>query len=134
MKSNTLIIGLYHKNKHSAMLASLLLSAAEVQTGALEWHGFGLASALHLALAEAQLIQAKHLIIFCNHKGLVDAFTSPVRLALPDEHKVGRKKIPCGNENQWAVARDLCRYQSWQMNYTENLPNSKQLWDEHYGQ
>ena len=134
MKNNTLIIGLYYQNQHSALLASVALSAAEVQTGALSYHGFGLASALHNALIQVQPIGAKHLIIFCNHKGLVEAFTRPIRLALPDERKEGRKKIPCGNDNQWAVARDLCRYQSWTMSYTENLPNSKQLWEQHYGQ
>jgi len=131
MKS-TLIIGLYFKDMHTACMASLR-AAAGLQTGVLTWHGHGLASALHKILQEAKPINASHLKVLCNHPGLVDAFTPPVRLALPDVRKVGRKQIPCGNENQWDVARDLCHYERWQIVLSE-APKAKGLWYEKFGE
>lgn len=125
---NNLILGLYCKHCAVACMASLETENG-LQTGVLQWAGFGIASALHQILQEAQMLNAKRLTVLCNHQGLVGTFTKPVRLALPDVRKEGRKQIPCGNENMWNVARGLCRYESWRIVYLENLPKSKELWD-----
>ena len=125
---NNLILGLYCKDLRSACMASLDTENG-LETGVMRWAGPGIASALHQILQEAHAINAKRLTVLCNHPGLVNAFTSPVRLALPDVRKEGKKQIPCGNEHQWAVARALCRYESWRIVYLENLPKAKELWD-----
>jgi len=135
---NNLILGLYCKAQHSACMASLETENG-LQTGVLQWTGFGIASALHQILQEAQVIKARRLMVLCNHQGLVGTFTATrsrngekiqkIALALPDVRKEGRRMIPCGNENMWNVARDLCRYESWRIVYLENLPKSKELWD-----
>lgn len=122
-----LLLGVYFQNMHSAITGSLQDADGTIQTGVLGWYGYGLASALHTVLQDAP--QAKHLTVFCNHQGLVEAFTRPIRLALPDTRKQGRKTIPCGNENQWNVARDLAHYERWQFVYTVNIPKAKELYD-----
>lgn len=129
---NNLILGLYCKDLKSACMGSLETEQG-IETGVMRWAGAGIASALHQILLEAQPLNAKRLTVLCNHPGLVDAFTKPVRLALPDVRKEGKKQIPCGNEHQWAVARDLCRYESWRIVYLENLPKAKELWDATFG-
>ncbi len=129
---NNLILGLYCKNLKSACMASLETENG-LETGVMRWSGSGIASALYQILQDAQSINAKRLTVLCNHPGLVSAFTKPVRLALPDVRKEGRKMIPCGNGHQWAVARGLCRYESWRIVYLENLPKSKELWDATFG-
>lgn len=129
---NNLILGLYCKDLRSACMASLETENG-LETGVIRWAGTGIASALQQILQDAQPLNAKRLTILCNHPGLVSAFTKPVRLALPDVRKEGKKQIPCGNEHQWAVARALCRYESWRIVYLENLPKSKELWNEHFG-
>ena len=131
MKS-TLILGLYFSNLHSACMASLH-TADGLQTGVLTWYGYGLASALHQILQEAKPIGASQLSVLCNHEKFVGDFTRPIRLALPDVRKEGKKQIPCGNENQWDVARDLARYEKWQFLYSDNIPKAKELWQQHYG-
>jgi len=129
---NNLILGLYCKAQHSACMASLETEQG-LETGVIQWAGFGIASALHQILQEAQTITARRLTVLCNHQGLVGTFTKPVRLALPDVRKEGRRMIPCGNDNMWNVARDLCRYESWRIAYLENLPKSKELWNATFG-
>lgn len=125
---NNLILGLYCKAQHSACMASLETENG-LQTGVIQWTGFGIASALHQILQEAQILNARRLTVLCNHQGLVGTFTKPIRLALPDVRKEGRRMIPCGNENMWNVARDLCHYESWRIVYLESLPKSMELWD-----
>lgn len=136
---NNLILGLYCKHQHSACMASLETENG-LQTGVLQWTGFGIASALHQILQEAQPLKAKRLTVLCNHQGLVGTFTKPIRLALPDLRQAqvphgprACRVVPCGNDNMWNVARDLCRYESWRIVYLENLPKSQELWDEHFG-
>jgi len=129
---NNLILGLYCKAQHSACMASLETEQG-IETGVIQWTGFGIASALHQILQEAQPLNARRLTVLCNHQGLVGTFTKPIKLALPDVRKEGRRMIPCGNENMWNVARALCHYQSWRMAYLENLPKAKELWHATFG-
>ena len=124
---NTLILGLYVKDKKAACMGSLETDEG-MQTGVVQWAGEGIASALHKILQDVQPIRARRLVVLCNHVGLVDTFTAPIRLALPDVRKEGKKLVPCGNENMWAVTRDLCRYEQWKIVYLENLPKSMELW------
>lgn len=128
---NNLILGLYCKDLKSACMGSLETEQG-IETGVMRWAGAGIASALHQILLEAQPLNAKRLTVLCNHQGLVGTFTKPIRLALPDVRKAGRKQIPCGNDNMWNVARDLCRYESWRIVYLENLPKSMELWHERF--
>lgn len=139
---NNLILGLYCKQQHSACMASLETEQG-IEPGVIQWTGFGIASALHQILQEAQTINARRLTVLCNHAGLVGTFSSvkgkrgekiqKIALALPDVRKEGRKQIPCGNENMWNVARALCRYESWRIVYLENLPKSQELWNATFG-
>lgn len=129
---NNLILGLYCKAQHSACMASLETETG-IETGVIQWTGFGIASALQQILQDVHVIHARRLIVLCNHPGLVGTFTKPVRLALPDVRQVKRKQIPCGNENMWNLARALCHYESWRMVYLENLPKSQELWNATFG-
>lgn len=140
---NTILLGLYYANKRAAICGSYIDKYGEITKGVVEWFGDGLASALHSALQEIKPIPALYLLVFCNHKGLVDAFTGPVKLALPDKgEKVYQKPpftskrewgymhTPTGNKNQWNLIRSLCHYRKWKIVYSDLLPVSQAYYEQ----
>lgn len=139
---DTVVLGLYYADKKAAICGSYIDGYGDVHKGAIEWFGDGLASALHVALQDAKPIPALYLLVFCNHQGLVDAFTKPVSLALPNKgEKVYQKppfttkkdwgymQIPTGNENQWNLIRSLCHYRKWKIVYSDLLPVSQAYYE-----
>lgn len=139
---DTLLLGLYYADRQAAICGSYIDSYGDVHKGAVEWFGDGLASALHSALQEARPIPALHLLVFCNHRGLVDVFTKSVKLALPDKGEKfyckppftskkewGYRHVPTGNENQWNLIRSLCHYRKWKIVYSDLLPVSQKYYE-----
>jgi len=133
---DTVVLGLYYANRQAAICGSYIDRYGDVTKGIIEWFGDGLASALHDALQEVKLIPALYLLVFCNHRGLVDAFTRPVKLALPDKGEKVKANfpfksyhVPTGNDNQWNLIRSLCHYRQWKIVYSDLLPVSQQLYE-----
>lgn len=118
-----LSIGLYYQDKCSAIIAF-------ADDEKLQWTGLGLIGALHDFLGQVpeRPLWGRRLEILTNARDLVRLFTPPIRLALPESKSVGRKAIPCGNDLQWLLARDLCRYERWKIAYAPVLPATQKLW------
>ena len=109
-----LVIGLYTAEGMTGVWANLEYEDHALE-GVIHAGGAGAWTTLRTILDEdVKIIRPKRLSIYSNDKGLVDAFTPPIRLTL----------------DQLSIMRGLFRYNKWKFYLAkeENLRRAKEQW------
>jgi len=109
-----LVIGLYTQEGSTGVWANLEYDTYAIE-GAIATGGTDSWTTLRRLLDEdIKIIRPKRLSIYSNDRGLVDAFTPPIRLTL----------------EQLSIMRGLFRYDKWKFYLAkeENLRRAKEQW------
>jgi len=140
----TLLLGLYHRDGRSALMGSLRHTDGELEEGVFaKVHTGDPYQLLADTLDEARLLKVSNLIVFTNHREIVNLYTLPIAIPQdgpPEKVFVLSDKTPGkngyyaqiptgGNPHQWRILRLIfADYNNFRFVYADVLKKAEELW------
>jgi hypothetical protein len=121
---NTLFVALWTDGKNSAVVGSLRTDGGEMLP-VLATTGDEPYATLAHCLDDVRAVAARHIVLYTNSAMVANTYRAPIRLepTAPDRQHLY-------DPHKWSILSNLCRYASWQIVHTKNLPKAQQLWKE----